>query len=220
MNPCEPLDAELERLMRLAAPGAPRGGTLSFAPTPGAHLAGAWQRWAADVFAPRLVPALLAVLAAAGADHAREVLRTDARLLAELPVVASAPLVVAGRGALAGLDGLRGSRPVARLRAAAGEGRSPGLFPVVFALRAALHAAPPRLVLLAYAGLEWRAAAAARADWAAWAAPALGRALEAVRPLATAPAMQGPTLTGGEMPGTRPFRPASLSTPRNVIPFR
>ena len=134
------------------------GECLSFAPTPEAHFAGVWTHWAAEIFGPHLLDAMLHAMTSTRADHTRDLLARDAHVAGILAPESVLRLRRAGHAMLGRMDGMRGSRSARRFRAAAERGETPGLFPIVFALQSAIYNVPARAALLAYARLEWRAA--------------------------------------------------------------
>ncbi len=148
--------AELERVLTLCDPSGVRGTVLTFAPAAGAHFAGAWNGWLTRTFTTYLLEAITTTMNATASDHSREVFESDASLSAALSEGERSRLSVTGKRALDHFGGLRGSRPAMRLAAEALAGKVTGLFPIVFAVRAALYHVAPTAALLAYAVLEWR----------------------------------------------------------------
>ena len=157
-------DPEFARVLRMADPGSALEGPLTFAPSPAAVVSApdwlaAWHGWREDIFARRLVPAMLAAADHAERGQARELIALGASLHAALEPQASARSRQAGGRLLRRLGTARGERWIAKLLAADADGTALAHFPVIYAAQSSLFHLPLRLLLPGYAYWEWVTAA-------------------------------------------------------------
>lgn len=108
-----------------------------------------WLHWVDAVFEPLLLPHLAQVLEFASRQSLREVVARDLDLHRDLPASVKEPSISAGRLLLQAFPP-RGDRLLTRLQEAIDQGKAPGHFATLYAVRAAAFSIPTRTAILAY----------------------------------------------------------------------